>query len=524
MNEKILGNRYELGEMIGTGGMADVFIAQDTRLSRQVAIKILRRDLARDPSFVARFRKEALAAAGLNHPGIVSVFDSGEDTTPSGSSPYIVMEYVQGHTLREITNKGEQLTFIRAVEVTEGILIALDNSHRHGIIHRDIKPANIMLTAAGAVKVMDFGIARALDDVGATMTNTWNVIGTAQYLSPEQATGAQADARSDLYSVGCLFYELLTGKPPFTGDTPVAIAYQHVSGIFTPISQLLPDSDPAFDTFLRIALAKEPKERYQSAQLMLEDLQRLARGEVITTKIPKSKGQKAGKKRLLVSTALFLTFLLFAGAASQLFKPSGTNSLISVANVVGLTEAQAREQLVGFTITINRAPDPRIPKDRVASQLPLATAKVSRNSSITLTLSDGIGDAVVPIGLIGKSLLEARNLLSSVGLVISRTIPIDSEEAPGTVISVSPESGSTIPAGSGLVLEIASGNTQMPLLVGMTDIQAITILTQAGFLVKIVEAYDANSPIGFVLAQAPEAGTTKIIGSSVTITINKNPT
>lgn len=523
MNKNVLGDRYELGEMIGTGGMADVFIAQDTRLAKKVAIKILRRDLARDPSFVARFRKEALAAAGLNHPGIVSVFDSGEEITPSGSSPYIVMEYVPGHTLREITNKGERLTSPRAIEIIAEILVALDDSHHHGIIHRDIKPANIMLTAAGAVKVMDFGIARALDDVGATMTNTWNVIGTAQYLSPEQAIGSQADARSDLYSLACLFYELLTGKPPFTGDTPVAIAYQHVSGVFTPLSQIFPESDSALDTFFSIALAKKPEERYQSAQLMLEDLHRLARGEVITTKIPKHKGRKAGQKRLQLLTALFLTFLLIAGVSSQLFK-SATPSLISLANVVGLTEAQAREQLIGFTITINRAPDARIPKNRVASQLPLATSNVPRNSSVTLTLSDGLGDAVVPIGLIGKSLLETRNLLSSVGLLISRTIPIDSEEAPGTVLSVSPESGSTIPAGSGVILEIASGNTQIPLLVGLTDIQAITILTQAGFLVKIVQAYDANSPIGFVLAQAPEAGTTKVIGSSVTITINKNPT
>jgi len=220
--KKILGERYELGAMIGTGGMADVYLAQDVRLNRQVAIQILRSDLARDPSFVTRFNKEALSVAALNHPGIVSVYDSGKEDSPSGAMPYIVMEYVEGKTLREIVNKGERFALNRAVEIAEGILIALQYSHKNGIIHRDIKPGNIMITDNGDVKVMDFGIARALADTGATMTSTWNIIGTAQYLSPEQATGTQADARSDLYSVGCLLYELLAGRPPFTGDTPVA--------------------------------------------------------------------------------------------------------------------------------------------------------------------------------------------------------------------------------------------------------------------------------------------------------------
>ncbi|MSV92723.1 MAG: protein kinase, partial [Actinobacteria bacterium] len=221
----LLGERYKLGEMIGTGGMADVYIANDQRLSRQVAIKVLRSDLARDPSFVARFRKEALAAAGLNHPGIVAVYDSGE--VPA---PYIVMELVSGHTLREIIHNGERLPLSRALEIAEGVLLALEYSHERAIVHRDIKPANVMITDQGDVKVMDFGIARALDDIGATLTSTWNIVGTAQYLSPEQAMGESADYRSDIYSLGCLLFELLTGRPPYTGDTPVSIAFQHVSG------------------------------------------------------------------------------------------------------------------------------------------------------------------------------------------------------------------------------------------------------------------------------------------------------
>ena len=211
---KVFGNRYAIGEMIGTGGMADVYIGEDQRLSRKVAVKVLRSDLARDPSFVARFRKEALAAAGLNHPGIVAVYDSGEEN----NSPYIVMELVSGQTLRQKLQAG-QLPLSTSLEIIKGILQALDYSHNKGIIHRDIKPSNIMITDSGDIKVMDFGIARATDDIGATLTNTWNVVGTAQYLSPEQATGEMADGRSDLYSLGCLMYELLTGRPPFTGDT-----------------------------------------------------------------------------------------------------------------------------------------------------------------------------------------------------------------------------------------------------------------------------------------------------------------
>jgi serine/threonine-protein kinase len=278
---KVFGNRYEIGEMIGTGGMADVYIGEDQRLSRKVAVKVLRSDLARDPSFVARFRKEALAAAGLNHPGIVAVYDSGEE----GANSYIVMELVNGHTLREEISKSTPLTVDRSLEIIEGVLAALSYSHSNGIIHRDIKPGNIMLTDSGDVKVMDFGIARAMDDIGATMTSTWNVVGTAQYLSPEQATGEAADLRSDIYSVGCLLYELVAGQPPFTGDTPVAIAYQHVSSDFPLPSAINPELNENIDKIITVALAKSPEDRYQSADLMLADIRRAMRGQDVTTKI-----------------------------------------------------------------------------------------------------------------------------------------------------------------------------------------------------------------------------------------------
>lgn len=510
---KILGDRYSLGEMIGTGGMADVYIGQDLRLSRSVAIKILRSDLARDPSFVARFRKEAFAAAGLNHPGIVAVYDSGDENGDS----YIVMELVTGQTLRDLIREGQSISTDRALQIVCGVLEALEYSHVNGIVHRDIKPANIMLTDSGDVKVMDFGIARALDDIGATMTNTWNVVGTAQYLSPEQATGEIADRRSDIYSVGCLLYELLTGRPPFTGDTPVSIAYQHVSSPLQMPSEIVTDLDPNLDTILAVALAKDPADRYQSAEEMLIDLQRVLRGQSVTTKIRKIK-RPIWKIALPIGALIALAIGLFFGLSSR----TQTAVPLQVPNVVGLTQAEASALLGAFTVTFQHAPDSHIPKDRISSQIPLATTKVSRGSAVTLTISDGPGNTTVPVDLVGKTLEEARASLAAAGLVVSQAVPIDSNQAPGTVLSVNPGMGTTVLAGSGVTLEIASGNLQVPNLVGLTQIQATTVLTQAGFLVQEVDASDPNQAIDTVLAQAPDAGTTQNIGSTVTITVNKS--
>jgi len=516
MINKLLGERYKLGEMIGTGGMADVYVAEDTRLARQVAVKVLRSDLARDPSFVARFRKEALAAAGLNHPGIVAVYDSGEEP-----APYIVMELISGHTLRELIHKGERVPLKRALEIGEGILAALEYSHHSGIVHRDIKPANIMITDHGDVKVMDFGIARALADLGATLTSTWNVVGTAQYLSPEQALGEVADLRSDIYSTGCLLYEVLTGKPPFSGETPVSIAYQHVSGVLIPPSKIAPELPAGIDTLLTVALAKNPDDRYQSAGLMLDDLYKIAGGEVVTTKVAKA---PVSRRKVLIGgiSGVVALGLLIAGVF--LTRPSvAPAGLPQLPNVVGLTQAEAEALLGDYIVTVTRAHDGRIPKDRVASQLPLATVRVQKGSGVILTISDGPGDSIVPIDLVGMSLIDARTALSAVGLLVTATEAVPSDEAQGTVLKVTPEPGSTITAGSGVVLQIASGQVLVPSLIGTEALQAKTILVQAGFLVNEVFGYDANQPIGVVIRQAPDAGTTQTIGKSVTITINKAP-
>jgi serine/threonine-protein kinase len=496
--------------------MADVYVAQDTRLARQVAVKVLRSDLARDPSFVARFRKEALAAAGLNHPGIVAVYDSGEEP-----APYIVMELVSGHTLRELIHKGERVPLKRTLEIGEGILAALEYSHERGIVHRDIKPANIMITDQGDVKVMDFGIARALADLGATLTNTWNIVGTAQYLSPEQALGEVADLRSDIYSTGCLLYEVLTGKPPFTGETPVSIAYQHVSGVLISPSALVPDLPAGIDVILSVALAKKPEDRYQSAGLMLDDLYKIAAGQVLTTKAPRV---KISRRKILITALASLVAITTVGAALLLTRPSSDVATFpQIPNVVGLSQADAEAMLSDYVVTIARAHDARIPKDRVASQIPLATTRAQKGSGVVLTISDGPGDAIVPVDLIGMSLADARAALAAVGLLVTQTEAVPSDEPLGTVLKVTPEVGSTITAGSGVILQIASGQVEVPALIGVDAIQAKTILVQVGFLVNEIDAYDANQPIGVVIRQAPDAGTTQTIGKSVTITINKAP-
>ena len=514
MTAKLLGDRYLLGQMIGTGGMADVYIAQDQRLSREVAVKILRSDLAKDPAFVSRFRKEAKAAAGLNHPGIVAVYDSGEEP-----APYIVMELVTGHTLRELIHQDERVTLDHGLSIIEQVLAALEYSHQRNIVHRDIKPANVMATDAGDIKVMDFGIARAMDDLGATLTSTWNVVGTAQYLSPEQAVGETADARSDIYSTGCLLFELLTGQPPFTGETPVSIAYQHVSGDIPSIRALMPDLPEDIETIVQVALAKKMEDRYQSAQEMLDDLIRAHQGQEISKK-PANKPFFSRRSALIYGGAFFaaiaLSFTGFLMSGSQ-----DTGPLVP--NVVGLSESQARALLPGYTIVIKNAHDGVIPEGRVASQSPLATIHAPLGSTITLTVSDGPGDAIVPDNLVGMPLIEARAALTAVGLTVTQTIAAPSDKPQGTVLEVSPPVGSVTRAGSGVILTIASGEVTVPDLIGVEAIQAKTILIQAGFLIREFSDYDALQPIGVVIRQAPEPGSTQTIGNSVTITINIQP-
>ena len=440
------------------------------------------------------------------------MYDSGEDP-----APYIVMELVAGHTLRQLIHQGERVPLESALSIVEQVLAALEYSHQRNIVHRDIKPANVMITDSGDVKVMDFGIARALDDLGATLTSTWNVVGTAQYLSPEQATGEAADARSDIYSAGCLLFELLTGQPPFTGETPVSIAFQHVSGEIPSAKSIQSDLPVDIDTITKVALAKRAEDRYQSAQAMLDDVLRVHRGQSVETKV-------ATKPFFTRRSALIYGGSFLAAIALSItgFLLSGTQeSGPLIPNVVGLSEDQARSLLKGYIISVQRAHDGTIPKDRVASQSPLATTHAPLGSAIVLTISDGPGDAIVPDDLVGMALIDARAALTAVGLTVSQTIAAPSDQAQGTVLEVSPPVGSVTTAGSGVILTIASGDVAVPNLLGVEAIQAKTMLIQAGFLIKEFYDYDSAQPLGVVIRQAPDAGTTQTIGKSVTITINK---
>ena len=364
--QRTLGDRYEVGDLLGVGGMAEVYLGRDNRLGRDVAIKLLRSENSSDPSFIARFRREAQSAASLNHPNIVSVYDTGEDN----ATPYIVMEYVEGRTLRDVLRAEGPMYPRRALEVVAEVCSALAFSHAAGIIHRDIKPANVMLTRSGAIKVMDFGIARAMT-TSMTMTQTSAVLGTAQYLSPEQARGDHVDARSDVYSSGCLLYELMTGRPPFVSDTPMAVALAHLNEQPTPPSQYNRDIDPAVDAIVLKALAKHAGNRYQSADEMREDLLRAAAGRPVratpvmpadatqvmrtaapaTTvirrqdpeRVPEGRG-KRGAGYAVLALALIAVFVAAALMLNNALKPSSSVK-VAVPNLVNKAEAKAKEDL-----------------------------------------------------------------------------------------------------------------------------------------------------------------------------------
>ena len=422
-----LSDRYELGEILGFGGMSEVHLARDVRLHRDVAVKVLRADLARDPSFYLRFRREAQNAAALNHPSIVAVYDTGEAETPSGPLPYIVMEYVDGVTLRDIVHGDGPMPPRRAIEIIADACQALNFSHQNGIIHRDVKPANIMITTTNAVKVMDFGIARAIADSGNSVTQTAAVIGTAQYLSPEQARGDSVDARSDVYSLGCVLYEMLTGEPPFTGDSPVSVAYQHVREDPIPPSKRHEGISADLDAVVLKALAKNPDNRYQTAAEMRADLVRVHNGEA--PEAPKvltdaertsflSAGGPAGPRtdplprqqlvtteddqgggsvgRWVVAVAALAVLTIVVVIAFNTF--GGSTRDVQVPDVRGQVSADAVAALQnhGFKTRTLQKPDSTIAPDHVISTDPAANASVSAGDEITINVSTGPEQREVP--------------------------------------------------------------------------------------------------------------------------------
>jgi serine/threonine-protein kinase len=562
MDERRLGERYELAEVIGRGGMAEVYEGRDLRLGRRVAVKLLRTDLARDPSFVARFRREAHSAASLNHPNIVAVYDTGETDLQGVAVPFIVMEYVDGTTLRELVKSGHRFTPERAVEISEGTLTALDYSHRHGIIHRDIKPGNVMLTRTGQVKVMDFGIARAVADSAATMTQTSAVLGTAQYLSPEQARGEVVDARSDLYSTGCLLYELLAGRPPFVGDSPVSVAYQHVRETPAPPSTLNPDVPAPVDAVVMHALQKRPDDRYESAAAMRDDLERARLGKplvgaalvgaaaatavaadqpaynvadatqviapVLPGTFPASAAQPpSGNARTgwyvslggAVVVALLLAF--FLGRA--IF--GGSDANIAVPNITGLTQAQALAQLSerGLKVgSVTQAPSDTVPATFVISQDPAKDTKVTSGTAVDFVVSTGQQQVTVPT-LVGLTQQQAIDALSAAGLVVGTITPKDSDQPAGTVIAASPAEGTQVAKGSTVALTVSSGKVPVPSVIGEPQEQAKADLSNAGFSVTVIPQTTSSVAAGTVIAQNPKAGTLLNQGKIVTITVAQAP-
>ncbi len=501
---RLLGGRYELDGIVGRGGMAEVFRARDIRLDRIVGVKTLRDDLARDQTFQARFRREAQSAASLNHPSIVAVYDTGEDMVGTLPVPYIVMEFVDGRTLRDLLRDDRRLLPERALEITDGVLRALDYSHRNGIVHRDIKPGNVMLTRNGDVKVMDFGIARAVADSQLTMTQTAQVIGTAQYLSPEQARGERVDARSDLYSTGCLLYELLTGRPPFTGDSPVAIAYQHVKEEPVPPSQIDPEVPPWADAIVLKAMRKDPADRYQSAGEMRNDIQRALSGAPLAAPMP---------------TAAY-------GAGTRRMGAAGTQ-------IAGRTAAIPPYQYgpPGYGPDGGGLNGPPRRQRRVWPWVALATVVVVLIAVIVLLKFIGSSSSGVPVpNVVGSSLSQAEAALVHDGFKIGTKTPRGSNTvSQDSVISTNPAYGSTEPKGTAINIVYSSGppkktSVNVPNVVTKSQADATSILRVDGFKVSVVTGTQAGAAPGSVISESPSAGTPAPFGSTVTITVTPSQT
>jgi eukaryotic-like serine/threonine-protein kinase len=548
-----IGGRYELGELLGRGGMAEVRKGNDVRLGRVVAIKRLRTDLASDSTFQARFRREAQSAASLNHPAIVAVYDTGEEFAgtdgPRGAAvpqPYIVMEYVAGRTLREILQEGRKILPERALEITSGVLAALDYSHRAGIVHRDIKPANVMLTPSGDVKVMDFGIARAITDASTTVTQTAAVVGTAQYLSPEQARGETVDSRSDVYSTGCLLYELLTGRPPFVGESPVSVAIQHVRDQPPPPSALDHDLPPEVDRIVMQALAKRVEDRYQSAAAMRADIERFLAGKPVaapvvpvddaTSFVPQDgtdqttiftgredddRGREKKKWPLYLLGLGILALLVGAAIFGQtLFSPAPEER--SVPSVVNMNRNQAEQALrdAGLNLgDVDKEASADVPKGRVIAQEPGPRATVPPGSAVDITLSTGNPEVVVPF-VIGDPRDVAERKLRDEGLE-PRFVKRPSDEAPGTVIRTDPAPASNVSEGSTVRVFFSAGPRRVPSVVGMQEDEAVALIERRGFVANVEDDTETPAEPGTVLEQDPEALTRQPQGSVVTITVSR---
>ncbi|MBS44560.1 MAG: serine/threonine protein kinase [Nocardioides sp.] len=545
--------------------MAEVRKGTDTRLGRVVAIKRLRTDLASDATFQARFRREAQSAASLNHPAVVAVYDTGEERASDGSGvsqPYIVMEYVAGRTLRDVLREGRKILPERALEITSGVLSALDYSHRAGIIHRDIKPGNVMLTASGDVKVMDFGIARAISDAASSVTQTAAVVGTAQYLSPEQARGETVDSRSDVYSAGCLLYELLTGRPPFVGDSPVAVAYQHVREQPTPPSDHDTALPPEVDAMVLKALAKRVEDRYQSAGAMRRDIESYLAGRPVavapppraaapkhaapvpvaeptgatgtTTAVTSDPTDDDQRPRtgLWVLLGLLVVALLVAGwflVKDSLFPPAPDQ--VQVPTLVSMTEDDARAQLATSELSVgavDREYDDQVDAGLVISSDPTAEDYVDVGTSVDLVVSLGPEDVEVP-DVTRARLADAKRQIKQAGLTVGAVKrEFSADVAKNRVISQGVPGGSSEQPGTAVPLVVSKGEQPIaipPGVVGQSTDSAIDILTGAGFSEGNISTQetDSDEDAGTVVGVSPDVGEQVSSDTEITLLVSDGP-
>ncbi|MFF2388624.1 Stk1 family PASTA domain-containing Ser/Thr kinase [Agromyces sp. NPDC058104] len=529
---RVLAGRYRVGTLIGRGGMSDVHVGTDTRLGRQVAIKLLKPQLATDPAFRMRFRQEAQSAARMAHPTIVRVFDAGEETVVDAAGqevqlPFIVMEFVEGRLLKDIIHDGP-LEPAAAVRVIDGVLTALEYSHRAGVVHRDIKPGNIMITTAGQVKVMDFGIARAVSDSATTVAQTTAILGTASYFSPEQAKGETVDARTDLYSTGVVLFEMLTGRPPFRGDTPVAVAYQHVSERPVKPSIINPKVSPALDAVVLHALAKNRDERYQTAVEFRADVDTAAAGRVPVHREPDQATMLFGAPTAsLSSSELALRQLtedetmsrtqrrppaiwIWAGIVAVVviviavmywaFNLQPKDDLPSNAREVpaltGMTYEQAVEELqsLGLPATRLEEPSETVPADQVVRTDPAAGEIVDAGTAVSVYISTGREAVAVP-DTVNMPLADAKAALEAAGLVPGKETRQNSPTvAADIVMQTSPEAGASVEKGSTVEFVLSNGQVTLPDLTGQTLSAASDFLTSDELQLNPIPKPDASCP------------------------------